>query len=245
MMKLALAIVSLAGCDLYFGQHCVSSAGAPGSETLRDPSTGDCPTFTLDSCDPSCGPCPLYNGPAIPAWPQCNGPCDNLSAAWCAMTASCHAEYSAVTSPPTFVACWNTNGALPVGPCTGLDASACAEHHDCASLMTPSAAKDGTLSFDQCIEVSTANVGPGECTGLVTCRTPPPACPTQTTPGIWNGCWTGYCIPLATCGHDAGTCKNATCASQPPACPSGTVPGVSMYDGCWTGYCIPIDQCPP
>jgi hypothetical protein len=35
--------------------------------------------------------------------------------------------------------------------------------------------------------------------GAVTCDTPPPACPATTLPGRRDGCWTGYCIPIAQC----------------------------------------------
>lgn len=39
------------------------------------------------------------------------------------------------------------------------------------------------------------------------CAAPPPACPTGTTPGIKELCWTGYCIPNSDCGpNDPGEC---------------------------------------
>jgi hypothetical protein len=93
--------------------------------------------------------------------------------------------------------------------------------------------------------VPDGSTGPvGECTGETFCPTLPPACPQGTTPGIANGCWTGYCIPLAACGHDPGECHgDVACDSLPPACPAGTVPGI---DGaCWSGYCIPEAACEP
>ena len=76
------------------------------------------------------------------------------------------------------------------------------------------------------------------------CPTLPPACPQGTTPGIANGCRSGYCIPLAECGHDPGECRGeVACDAAPPACPAGTVPGI---DGaCWSGYCIPEAACEP
>ena len=40
---------------------------------------------------------------------------------------------------------------------------------------------------------------PGNCSGEVFCDALPPACPADTLPGIKDGCWTGYCIPLAQC----------------------------------------------
>jgi hypothetical protein len=87
---------------------------------------------------------------------------------------------------------------------------------------------------------------PGECTGSVWCLLPdPPACPTGTTPGIRDGCYTGYCIPNAQCTtKDPGECSgDVFCLALPPQCPTGTVPGVQ--NGCYTGYCIPQSSCGP
>lgn len=39
----------------------------------------------------------------------------------------------------------------------------------------------------------------GECQGEVICRSLPPVCADDSTPGIENGCWTGSCIPLTSC----------------------------------------------
>jgi hypothetical protein len=40
---------------------------------------------------------------------------------------------------------------------------------------------------------------PGKCSGPVTCDATGPSCPSNTTPGILNGCFTGACIPLSLC----------------------------------------------
>jgi hypothetical protein len=84
---------------------------------------------------------------------------------------------------------------------------------------------------------------PGTCEGDVWCDSLPPTCPAGTTPGILNGCWSGYCIPLTDCGPgEPGSCYGEVlCDMATPACPEGTTPGV--LDGCYTGYCIPIWQC--
>jgi hypothetical protein len=39
---------------------------------------------------------------------------------------------------------------------------------------------------------------PGTCDGEITCTEPPPACPPGSTPGIKDGCYTGYCILIST-----------------------------------------------
>lgn len=85
---------------------------------------------------------------------------------------------------------------------------------------------------------------PGSCTGQVACDALPPACPSGTTAGRSNGCWTGYCIPNSACyPGDPGECSGeVTCITGEPACPAGTTAG--LRDGCWTGYCIPSSSCP-
>jgi hypothetical protein len=90
-----------------------------------------------------------------------------------------------------------------------------------------------------------ASTDPGQCTGTITCNGAPPKCPQNTTAGIANGCWTGYCIPNAACGNpDPGVCNGpVTCQIAQPACPAGTEPGA--LNGCWTGYCIPDADCGP
>jgi hypothetical protein len=144
---------------------------------------------------------------------------------------------------PTCTPC-DTCGACPdsntcYGVCVPYEPHAC-EVIDCAPGYT-------------CAEVCTANgcsatcvpnqQDPGVCYGLVSCTSPAPACPSGTTPGTKNGCYTGYCIPTAACGpSDPGQCNGAVaCDALPPSCPSGTVPGIS--NGCWTGYCIPQSAC--
>ena len=92
----------------------------------------------------------------------------------------------------------------------------------------------------QCVAVEN---DPGSCTGPVVCDAVGPHCPANTTAGIANGCYTGYCIPNADCGQtNPGTCEPATCALAPPHCPSGTTAGTES--GCYTGYCIPNNDCP-
>ena len=53
----------------------------------------------------------------------------------------------------------------------------------------------------------------GTCYDLAACAIPPPACPEGELPGVANGCWSGYCIPVAECetpppcdGLDEGLC---------------------------------------
>jgi hypothetical protein len=117
----------------------------------------------------------------------------------------------------------------------------CSAGYEC--VKTCETAGDGSLwCGDEC--VPSGGGDPGTCTGNVTCESPYPVCPSGTTPGIANGCWTGYCIPNADCGpHDPGECYgDLTCTDiGPPACPAGTTAGIA--NGCWSGYCIPDSAC--
>jgi hypothetical protein len=74
------------------------------------------------------------------------------------------------------------------GSCAAVD---CGPGYHCEE----DCAADGT-----CTATCVANQDPGACSGDVFCDVPPPACPADTTPGIRDGCWTGYCIPLWACG---------------------------------------------
>jgi hypothetical protein len=137
------------------------------------------------------------------------------------------------TPSPTFQGCWALPPTGPItGACTGLDAQTCSEHTDCVSLMT-SAVNSGSNfqpSFESCQpEPTTSLCGATSCgTGsecvvtptmpmqqmcvapatagtcdAATCASPAPGCPTGTTPGVANGCYTNYCIPTSECAPAA------------------------------------------
>jgi len=112
---------------------------------------------------------------------------------------------------------------------------------DCGVGYTCTETCQATTCQTQCVP---SGNDPGECYGTVTCTSAAPACPVATTPGVLNGCYTGYCIPLGACGPSSpGTCYGTvTCDTLPPVCPSGTLPGISAT-GCYSGYCIPTNAC--
>jgi hypothetical protein len=133
---------------------------------------------------------------------------------------------------------------------SGCDLIDCREGYHCEVVCSDQPGcregDDGGCSPEACHATCVpdgTDPGPvGECDGPTLCPTLPPACPAGTTPGIANGCWTGYCIPLSECGRDPGEChSDVVCDSLPPACPPGTVAGIR--DGCWSGYCIPEAAC--
>ena len=55
-------------------------------------------------------------------------------------------------------------------------------------------------------EVTTPD--PGKCYGEVLCDGPPPTCPPNTLPGVLDGCWSGYCIPVDDCEPPPVACAS-------------------------------------
>lgn len=126
--------------------------------------------------------------------------------------------------------------------CVAVDCapgSHCEETCDAGPVCDP----PGPCPPPTCAATCVPDAGdPGECYELVTCNSAPPACPPSTTPGVEDGCYTGYCIPISACSHDPGTCDGPlACDVAPPACPTGTEPGIA--NGCWSGFCIPDWAC--
>jgi hypothetical protein len=129
--------------------------------------------------------------------------------------------------------CWSE--CVPDVPdgCAAVD---CAPGYHCEETCS----SDGTCTVE-CVPDGVPD--PGTCDGEVLCDSLPPTCPQGTTPGISNGCWSGYCIPLDDCGpSDPGSCDGlVACDMAPPVCPAGTTPGIRNL--CYTGYCIPLSDC--
>jgi len=197
------------------------------------------------------------------------GACENLDAHECSRHDNCVAIYE--QSSPNAVTQFDHCAAEPASSCAAVD---CAPGFHCEQQCDPSApnamcgavcvADQTCASVDcapgyTCADVCTTGPNgqtvcsptcvptshdPGQCTGAVICGMPAPACPAGTTPGIANGCYTGYCIPNSACSPgDPGECYGAVlCDALPPTCPTGTVAGVA--NGCWTGFCIPEAACP-
>jgi hypothetical protein len=200
------------------------------------------------------------------------GSCANLDAQECSRHDNCIAIYSGSPDNAKFYSCapeptgltcaavdcgpgyhceeqchGNANdpatmtGCYPVCvPTLGCAAALCAPGTTCVETCSPG--PNGTLTCT--INCVSTGGDPGACYGTVVCDLVEPACPSGTTPGTRNGCYTGYCIPVAHCGpSDPGSCTGPlVCDALPPACPSGTVAGI--VNGCWSGYCIPQHACP-
>ena len=144
-----------------------------------------------------CDPLPDGSCPPVACHPLCvpDGPpsCENVMC-----PPGSHCEQECMAGP---------NGEMVCRPVCAPDGGSCA-----ATLCGP-----GTQCVETCAPPPPGCMGgpigcppvctvacvpihdPGTCTGPVACDALPPACPMGTLPGILNGCWSGYCIPLAAC----------------------------------------------
>jgi hypothetical protein len=193
---------------------------APSIE-LRDPESGVC-TFQGGggggggggSCDDWGGggdPTPSPTEPQAPGafldWAACYQGCEGLDEQSCLTTSACRAAYIDEGGVSSFYECWGTapSGPIQGGACENLDAFACSLHDDCSAVhgILEAPGDNGGFTnaigyFERCVpEPGTPDAG--ECTGEVTCDALFPNCPADTLPGIRNGCYTGYCIPLDQC----------------------------------------------
>jgi hypothetical protein len=174
-------------------------AGAIASESLRDPSTGQCTTLGSPGCDPACGQlCPATG--ALPDWAACGGPCDSLTEAQCLASATCHAAYQDDSAAqPVFWGCWGLPPSGPsTGSCTNLDAQTCSEHPDCTSLYT------GPVNQPPSFVPSYESCHP---------KVMPPACSTLTTEAACKArsdCDAVYTGMNCTCDNNGCTCATET-----------------------------------
>lgn len=195
MTRLALALLCIAvtACD---DQQCLATPQADiVANELRDPLTGVCQPYGNGGCGDPCSPCETAKEETepYPDWASCYTSCEGLTESTCKSTSGCRAVYAA----GSFHQCWATapSGPIQGGTCAGLDAYACSRHDDCVAMH---AAGSPIGTFMSCAAESSVQ-DPGSCVGAITCTTPQPSCPANTLPGRANGCWTGYCIPIADC----------------------------------------------
>ncbi len=152
--------------------------------------------------------------------------CDTLYAETCTMRDDCSPLYAnswsyARESPPepqpqrSFLSC---RAEVATAGCYSDDD--CGEGFDCTAdteCLPPPGCGPGmdcpAVCYGTCVASEPPPL-PGNCYTLNVCEEEPPACPEGTLPGIANGCWTGYCIPLSACESPAcGALDEATCQS--------------------------------
>jgi len=228
---------------LYGGAAEPGGSGAAAYDPgQRNPETGVCEFFGGGGgggCNDPCNPCPdvpTDQAPA-PTWGYCESQCTGLDEATCSTTSGCRAIYTSncidqdCLDEPLYVDCWSTDmqGPIQGGGCEGLDAFTCSMHDDCSAVHYPGCDQaDAEVpvpcppgAFGYCINED-GSADPGDCYGPVTCDVATPECPEGTTPGIKDGCYTGFCIPLEQCEQPAAcnTISNeASCIARADCTP--------------------------
>ncbi|HWO19049.1 MAG TPA: hypothetical protein VNO30_09735 [Kofleriaceae bacterium] len=213
---LAMFLVLISGCMFVFDgregdDDCLLAEPALAPAPLRNPETLRCESFGGGGgCDPACGPCPALDLAPIPSWGSCGSSCEALSESACASTVGCRVVKDAAcavsgTCTSDFLGCFPTDqGTITdLGCFDAHDGWACSQIPDCVAYHRISGATSGFTSPERLLPFAMCapeGKSPGSCYAAVTCDRAAPACPTQTTPGIANGCYTGGCIPTDLCG---------------------------------------------
>lgn len=244
LLLLFALLTPMAGC--YQQEECFYQAEAPADAiAYRNPETGLCQALGgsgsgSGSCDDWGGtPAPQQSeAAALPAWAECSTVCDGLDEDACLAAGDCRAAYITECAPgadctepePAFLGCW---GIAPIGAspaeCAGLDAFSCSAQSDCvavhyaqSTVPNPGDAPYGPFAFCG-DEPGDSEPDWGSCTNGsdVTCDALPPECPADTLPGIRDGCWTGYCIPVDQC-EDLPACAGlveSSCVARSECAP--------------------------
>tara|TARA_R110002073_G_scaffold123819_1_gene267620 strand:- start:15614 stop:16447 length:834 start_codon:yes stop_codon:yes gene_type:complete len=231
-LALALASTLAAGCQ---EEYCALEydRGAPLEDPLpglRNPYTGQCDYYgggggggggNGGSCGDFGGSTePAGDRAPIPDWGICDGFCESLVEDDCLQAEECRGAYSdpcldgsdgqCEFVEPAFYQCWAVSpgdGYSEEG-CSTYDAEECSRHNECSAVHAISNGGDatGVLGvFGYCVD-EPGPTDPGSCLGMIECDALAPECPEDTVPGIADGCWTGYCIPVDDC-NSLGACS--------------------------------------
>ena len=107
-MRLVILVVMLSAsaCVFFEGDDHNPPPGclaeAVPAINLIDPTTLECRTFTSQSCDPQCGPCPALAQPAPPSWGSCQSACRAITnQEACGLTAGCRVARTASPAAPS------------------------------------------------------------------------------------------------------------------------------------------------
>jgi hypothetical protein len=175
----------------------------------RNPQTLTCQTFSGGGCNPECGPCPETDLAPPPSWGFCFSACEQLDEATCETDETCRVIKDATCSIfgdclTDFLGCVSTDQFQdPSLDCTTItDADSCSRNPACTAYHV-SGGCTITQNEPTC-ESRFAFCGPegrgsGNCTEQAACDRLPPNCPSGTTPGVENGCFTDTCIPNEFC----------------------------------------------
>jgi hypothetical protein len=249
-LAVALLVSVASGCAFYGDDDDDCPYGGTGTEPggaaaydpgQRNPETGQCEYFGVPypDCTDPCQPCPgtgQADQAAAPSWGYCESQCTGLDEASCKDASGCRAIYTSncidqdCIDDPLYVDCWSTDmqGPIQGGGCEGLDSYTCSMHDDCSAVHYPGCTGDAqdpatcpAGPFGYCTNEGDVT-DPGNCYDPVTCDAAAPDCPEGTTPGIKDGCYTGFCIPLDQC-EDAPACNTiadeASCIARADCTP--------------------------
>lgn len=188
----------------------------------RNPDTLVCQSFGGGgTCDPACGPCPLSGEEGtptdalapLPSWGFCIGQCESLDEATCETDANCRVIRDARCAVSgdcltDFVGCVATDQFVDqsIACVAATDGQSCSLNPDCTAYHRENICGGGLPREDPPQECSSdfAFCGPeggdpGRCHEPAACDRLPPNCPTGTTPGVADGCYTDICIPDDLC----------------------------------------------
>jgi len=185
------------------------------------PSGSVCDSFACpvgQHCEPLCYPCdPLPDGTGCPDEPYCEPQCvpdppNDCTGVDCGPGSHCEMQCTG-NQPPGMDECGPVCVPDGGGSCAEI---LCGPGEHCEDVCyPPPPGCELDPNPDACMPVCgpecRPNLDPGDCDGEVLCDSIPPACPIGTVPGVRDGCWTGYCIPLWACDQP-----------PPPACESIT-----------------------
>ena len=126
----------------------------------------------------------------------CDDPCIARDEVSCASDARCWVarDFTAFYSGAGngFLGCFPHTSVFSFTSCELRSGDTCAFDGTCIGLYNHAASD----AFVECVHETPIA---GSCTEVATCSTPPPACPSDRTPGVAAGCFTGACIPNDLC----------------------------------------------
>jgi hypothetical protein len=218
MRSLSLLLVTLlAGCLLYergkgdcpIAEDRPQDGAEPAIQAeLRNPQDLTCQAFGGgDPCDPQCGPCPAIDQAPPPSWGICGSECELLDEFTCGTREDCRVikdvfcsiQFDCFTD---YMGCFpvDQSGDPSIDCLQAFDGQTCSRNPACTAFHRPDSfncdAEQCAREFALCMF---EGQHPGECFAPVACDAIEPPCPSGTTPGIADLCYTGACIPLDVC----------------------------------------------
>ena len=177
---------------------------------LRNPETLTCQSFG-STCDDACGPCPAADpSQPVPTWGTCGSACNELTESECSTDPECRVikDVRCVIGEDCttdFLGCFPTDqGIEPTLDCFAAeDGTTCSRSNACVAMHRAECSGGGAAIPPECLRTfalcAPEGVDPGRCHEVATCDRAAPACGTDETPGVANGCYTGACIPDDVC----------------------------------------------